>query len=141
MILSTRALIVLAFSAIGSTTNPKADEYPTADCSGEKDYPHSNYGLTYVTMNETTHCVYLASKDWSKRTWQAYSKKTYNGGACWGDVLGNLKGGTNNLDTTFTKRINCLLNCGTNSDSDASDKCRTIGQWVPREEAASDHRT
>ncbi|OTA62892.1 hypothetical protein K449DRAFT_382191 [Hypoxylon sp. EC38] len=118
-------------------TNPKANEYKSADCSGDKNYSHAKYGLTFVTMDDSSHCVYLAN-DWDKRTWQAYSEKTYNGGACWGEVLGNLNGKSHNLDTTYPKRIKCLLNCGTSSDADKDDKCRTVGTWVAKEDAMSD---
>ncbi|KAI1760519.1 hypothetical protein GGR53DRAFT_78540 [Hypoxylon sp. FL1150] len=130
------ALLLLSLTAGVSATNPKANEYKSADCSGDKNFSHAANGLTWVTMDDSSHCVYLANQDWSHRTWQAYSDKTSNGGLCWGDVLGNLDGEEHNLDTTYSKRIKCLLNCATNSGASRYDMCRPVGSYIKKENAA-----
>lgn len=102
------ALVLLfLYLTIGvSATNPKANEYKSEDCSGDKNFSHAANGLTWVTMDDSSHCVYLANSDWKTRTWQAYSEKTENGGLCYGDVLGNLDGEKHNLDNTYGK-VSC----------------------------------
>ncbi|KAI0172077.1 hypothetical protein GGR52DRAFT_454250 [Hypoxylon sp. FL1284] len=127
------ALTALATGA--QATNPKANEHKSGDCSGEKNFSHAANGLTFVTMDDTSHCVYLALPDWSTSTWQAYSEKTKDGGICYGDVLGNMSGEEHNLDTTYSKRIKCLLNCATVNGASRYDKCRTVGDYIKKEDA------
>ncbi|OTA82297.1 hypothetical protein M434DRAFT_17058 [Hypoxylon sp. CO27-5] len=134
-VLKTGLLSVLLLASFASATNPKANEYKSADCSGDKNFSHARNGLTYATMDDTSHCVYLAQSDWSTRTWQAYSEKTANDGICYGEVLGNLGGKAHNLDTSFDKRIKCLLNCATNDGASPWDKCRRVGIYVKKEDA------
>ncbi|KAI0152054.1 hypothetical protein F4776DRAFT_11172 [Hypoxylon sp. NC0597] len=134
-VLKRGLLAVLLLASFASATNPKANEYKSADCSGDKNFSHARSDLTYVTMDDSSHCVYLAQSDWNTRTWQAYSEKTRNDGLCYGEVLGNLGGKAHNLDTTFDKRIKCLLNCATISGASRWDKCRTVGTYVKKEDA------
>ncbi|KAI2620714.1 hypothetical protein GGS26DRAFT_306581 [Hypomontagnella submonticulosa] len=131
----TVALLFLSLIAFVSATNPKANEYKSGDCSGDLNFPHAASGLYWVTMDDSSHCVYLAQSDWKTRTWQAYSEKTENGGICYGDVLGNLGGEEHNLDNTYKKRIKCLLNCATNAGASRYDKCRPVGAYVKKENA------
>ncbi|XXG98769.1 hypothetical protein Hte_005099 [Hypoxylon texense] len=129
-------LLLLSLWTPGAgATNPKANEYKSADCTGDKNFSHAANGLTWVTMDDSSHCVYLASQDWEHRTWQAYSEKTANGGLCWGDVLGNLGPDEHNLDSTYDQRIRCVLNCATNSGASRYDLCRRVGDYIPAERA------
>ncbi|KAI4870397.1 hypothetical protein F4820DRAFT_254688 [Hypoxylon rubiginosum] len=129
-------LFLCLWGAAGvAATNPKANEYKSEDCSGDKNFSHAANGLTWVTMDDSSHCVYLANQDWDTRTWQAYSEKTADDGLCWGDVLGNLGGEEHNLDRTYGKRIKCLLNCATNDGATRFDKCRVVGDFIKKDKA------
>ncbi|KAI1399933.1 hypothetical protein F4819DRAFT_509731 [Hypoxylon fuscum] len=131
------ALLFLSLVSCVSATNPKANEYKSTVCSGEVNFKHASPYLTHVTMDDTSRCVYLAQSDWKTRTWQAYTEKTKDGGLCWGYAMGNLGGEEHNLDTTYEKRISCLLNCGTKNGSSRYDKCRDVGSYTKKEDAGN----
>ncbi|KAK5635627.1 hypothetical protein RRF57_011339 [Xylaria bambusicola] len=75
-------LIALASVATAATTaratRPKANEYKSEDCSGSVNYGHNSFLLHDVTMDDTTHSVYLTGN------WELWSGKTGNGGSCTG---------------------------------------------------------
>ena len=74
--------------------------------SGAINFPHHNDDLQDVTMDDTSHSVYLAAP---AGTWHAYGGNTGNGGSCSGAILGAFKHlACNNLDTTFSSRIRCV---------------------------------
>ncbi|KFY43726.1 hypothetical protein V495_03822 [Pseudogymnoascus sp. VKM F-4514 (FW-929)] len=50
---------------------------------GTGSYEHHAIGLYDVTMDDTSHSVYLAAGPWNY-----YSDKTGNGGSCSGDFIG-----------------------------------------------------
>lgn len=68
--------------------------------SGGINYGHHNANLVDVTMDETSHSVYLAGGQWV-----SFTQKTGNGGSCHGDMVAVL-GGCNNLDQDV--RIACV---------------------------------
>lgn len=75
--------------------------------SGSLNYGHRAGNLVDVTMDDTTHSVYLAAN--FGNTWEAWAGKTGNGGGCTGEKLGlvpHLE--CLNLDKTYFKRIRCV---------------------------------
>ncbi|KAI0968950.1 hypothetical protein F4678DRAFT_464141 [Xylaria arbuscula] len=76
------SMIALASVATAATTprdtRPKANEYKSEDCSGSVSYGHNSFLLHDVTMDDTTHSVYLTGN------WELWSEKTGNGGSCTG---------------------------------------------------------
>ena len=75
--------------------------------SGSINFAHKNFNLADVTMDDTSHSVYLAVT--GDDTWQAWSGKSGNGGSCTGTNLGTFSHlECNNLDTTFSSRIRCV---------------------------------
>jgi hypothetical protein len=72
--------------------------------SGTLNYGHYSNNLVDVTMDDTSHSVYLAGGDWS-----GFSEKTSDGGACYGDYI-RLYGACNPLDQTVgsSDRIKCV---------------------------------
>lgn len=72
--------------------------------SGTLNYGHHSSGLIDVTMDDTSHSVYLAGGDWS-----GFSEKTSDGGSCYGDFI-RLYGACNALDQTVggSNRIKCV---------------------------------
>jgi len=101
-----KVLIALASVALAQT-QPKANEYKSTDCSGSINFAHKNFDLEDVTMDDTSHSVYLAVT--GDDTWQAWSDKTSNGGSCTGTNLGTFSHlDCNDLDTTFSSRIRCV---------------------------------
>ncbi|KAK4182564.1 small secreted protein, partial [Podospora australis] len=102
--LTTLALLVVSASA----TLKKANEYKSGDCSGDLNFGHKSGNLGDVTMDDSTHSVYLATQE-GDDTWEGWSGKTKNGGGCTGEKLGlvpHLE--CLNLDTTTTQRIQCV---------------------------------
>ena len=85
--------------------NPKANEYKSSDCSGPINYPHVSDALFDVTMDDSSHSVYLAT---CCKVWHAWSSKSEDGGECRGELLGELPGECVNLDTWAHKRIKCV---------------------------------
>ncbi|KAK3392229.1 hypothetical protein B0T20DRAFT_51236 [Sordaria brevicollis] len=97
----------VASASMVSATNPKANEYKDGNCK-TYNYGHARSGLGVVTMDDTSHSVYITN---SGPSWYAYSDKvgkTDSGGACTGEKLGHLPNGCHNLDTKFKKRIRCV---------------------------------
>ncbi|KAF4333205.1 small secreted [Fusarium beomiforme] len=92
-------------------TNPKANEYTDHACSNFN-YGHHRQDLTDVTMDDTTHSVYLNGGNgfWTgtKYEWRGYSEKS--NGKCSGKKLGSLPSGGDcvNLDAHFPQRIKCV---------------------------------
>ncbi|KAI0159545.1 hypothetical protein GGR57DRAFT_499873 [Xylariaceae sp. FL1272] len=84
---------------------PKANEYKSGDCGGPMNYEHHSPFLKDVTMDDTSHSVYLAGG-----TWELHSGKTENGGSCNGAWLGVSDGGCVNLDNggQVKERIRCV---------------------------------
>ncbi|KAJ9212948.1 hypothetical protein DTO166G4_5452 [Paecilomyces variotii] len=105
------AFVVLAALMAGVTVHaalPKANEYKSGDCSGPINFGHHSILLRDVTMDDTSHSVYLAGTNWV-----GYSDKTGNGGSCTGAALRILNGKCNNLDTADPgTRIRCVRNIG-----------------------------
>ncbi|KFY03669.1 hypothetical protein O988_01343 [Pseudogymnoascus sp. VKM F-3808] len=90
------SFIITAIFALGATRGafasantpraaiPKANELTSHDCApGTGSYEHHAIGLYDVTMDDTSHSVYLAAGPWNY-----YSDKTSNGGSCSGDFIG-----------------------------------------------------
>ncbi|KAJ5506572.1 hypothetical protein N7453_005529 [Penicillium expansum] len=98
---------------------PKANEYKSTDwlfrstahhnlSGGALNYGHHSSFLGDVTMDDSSHSVYLAGTNWV-----GFSDKTSNGGSCSGSALTLLQGECNNLDTSHPgKRIKCVRNIG-----------------------------
>ncbi|GAD94196.1 small secreted protein [Paecilomyces variotii No. 5] len=84
---------------------PKANEYKSTDCSGPINYGHHALELGDVTMDDTSHSVYLAGASWI-----GYSDKTGNGGSCTGTALGLMAQQCNDLDTVYPERVKCVRN-------------------------------
>ncbi|KAJ5747856.1 uncharacterized protein N7511_009552 [Penicillium nucicola] len=102
----TIALIASGAIPVVQGALPKANEYKSSDCSGALNYGHHSALLKDVTMDDTTHSVYLAGANWV-----GFSDKTGNGGSCSGSALTVLQGECNNLDTAHPgKRIKCVRN-------------------------------
>ena len=97
-------------SPIGGTTRYKANEYKSSDwcvavsrgsslhanemdSSGPINYQHWSALLNQVTMDDTSHSVYLASP-WYQ--WVAYDAKSRDGGGC---------GGEQNLQQASSRRL------------------------------------
>ncbi|KAK3315744.1 hypothetical protein B0H66DRAFT_270310 [Apodospora peruviana] len=103
------ALALLVASATAKTKQ-KANEYQSGDCGGGLNFGHASFKLDDVTMDDSTHSVYLSTMS-KKDTWRAFSGKTSNGGGCTGEDLGLVpKLECLNLDTTYGegKRIKCV---------------------------------
>ena len=67
---------------------------------------HTGFGLHSVSMDPSSHSVYLAGA-----SWHAYTEPSLagNDNGCHGDHLGALGGGCQNLDNTFPgNRIACV---------------------------------
>jgi len=99
------ASIANAVPAIGGTTRYKANEYRSGDCSGPINYQHVSATLDSVTMDDSSHSVYLASP---YHEWVGYEGKSRNGGHCIGQSLGRLPDRCVNLDTAMGKRVRCV---------------------------------
>ncbi|KAI1326450.1 hypothetical protein F5Y16DRAFT_228855 [Xylariaceae sp. FL0255] len=74
------SMIMLDVPAMTATvteraTRPKANEYKSGDCSGAINYSHNSFFLKDVTMDDSSHSVYLTS------TWQLVDGKTGSGGS------------------------------------------------------------
>ncbi|KAL1863176.1 hypothetical protein Plec18170_000006 [Paecilomyces lecythidis] len=96
----------LVASATVQAALPKANEYKSTDCSGPINFGHHSAFLRDVTMDDTSHSVYLAGANWV-----GFSDKTKNGGSCSGTALTVLDGQCNNLDTAHPgKRVKCVRN-------------------------------
>jgi hypothetical protein len=79
---------------------------PHFPSSGALNYGHHSAFLGDVTMDDSSHSVYLAGANWV-----GFSDKTSNGGKCSGSALTVLQGECNNLDTAHPgKRIKCVRN-------------------------------
>lgn len=81
-------------------------------------------------MDDTTHSVYLAMHGPGPTAvdkWVAFSGKSKNDGVCTGEMLGILGGECQNLDTTYSKRINCVRKCGVFPDGTEYD----VGCFTP----------
>lgn len=85
---------------------PKANEYRSPDCSGPLNYGLNRATLEHVTMDDTSHSVYLAAPGFS---WKGYSGKDKDGGHCTGNLLGDLPDKCVNLDNHSSERIRCVL--------------------------------
>jgi hypothetical protein len=85
----------------------------TVPFSSNFNYGHHQQHLSTVTMDETTHSVYLNGGNgfWTgtKYFWLGFSEKG-DDGQCRGEQLGQLPsdGDCVNLDAHFSQRINCL---------------------------------
>ncbi|KAF0324786.1 hypothetical protein K4K61_005540 [Colletotrichum sp. SAR11_59] len=102
------ATLVLGLAATVSAANNKANEYKSGDCSGSLNYGHTGVKLATVTMDDSSHSVYLATGA-TYGPWLAYEGKTSNGGSCTGAYLGDLPGECVNLDNHFSgRRIRCV---------------------------------
>ncbi|KUI71821.1 hypothetical protein VM1G_11828 [Cytospora mali] len=99
-----RVLAVISLLAFAQADLPKANEYTSSDCSGTMNYEHHASNLVDVTMDDTSHSVYLAGGDWS-----GFSEKTSDGGSCYGDYI-RLYGACNGLDQAVgsSNRIKCV---------------------------------
>ena len=70
-------------------------------------YEHHSAFLNHVTMDDTTHSVYITGN------FIGYTGKTGNGGSCTGEALIIMNHACNNLDTVYPgKRIKCLRYVG-----------------------------
>ena len=58
-------------------------------------------------MDLSSHSVYLAGATWS--AWTDYNGNGDGNNACAGELLGPLSGACNDLDTTFSTRVACVL--------------------------------
>ncbi|KAL9489839.1 hypothetical protein ACSS6W_002116 [Trichoderma asperelloides] len=108
-ILTTIAVVAVATTASVTPrdTLPKANEYKSGDCSGNINFGHHSGDVTDVTMDDTSHSVYLAAS--GKNTWEAWDGKTYNGGGCTGNYLGLVPHlSCLNLDNGMNGRIRCV---------------------------------
>ncbi|KAK3306175.1 uncharacterized protein B0T15DRAFT_575366 [Chaetomium strumarium] len=97
------ALILLpAFIALAQAELPKANEYKSGDCNPDSlNFGHHSSSLKEVTMDDTSHSVFLAGGEWA-----GFSQKGSEG--CSGELLGTMKSGCNNLDTDKAKRVACV---------------------------------
>ena len=78
-----------------------ADHFLTS--SGSLNYGHHSGLLTDVTMDDTTHSVYLSGADW-----MGFSDKESDGGRCSGFPIG-VGQGCNNLETLKPGyRVKCV---------------------------------
>ncbi|CZT16384.1 uncharacterized protein RCC_02227 [Ramularia collo-cygni] len=103
-------LMAISLTAVVNAAIPKANEYTSGDCSGDLNFGHRSPFLETVTMDDTTHSVYLAGAA-ADLEWQAFSGKSKNDGVCIGKHLGPLGGECQNLDTVYGERTNCLRLC------------------------------
>lgn len=123
--LSTLIFVLLSLTLGTHAARFKANEYKTYDCSGDSNYPHR--GSVEVTMDDSSHSVYLAVPGDDQYVWQAFEGKTMNNGACTGHVLGNLTTGAdacNNLHKFGTK-IKCVKYC-----SIKEGPCKHLGENI-----------
>jgi hypothetical protein len=82
------------------SSNELVDQH-TLHSSGDINFPHHSDTLTEVTMDDTSHSVFLAGGEWA-----GFSQK--GSGGCSGELLGTMSGGCNNLDTSQEKRVACV---------------------------------
>ncbi|KAK4142234.1 uncharacterized protein C8A04DRAFT_30193 [Dichotomopilus funicola] len=94
-------LVLSSLLAVAYAELPKANEYTSTDCSGDLNFGHHSDTLTDVTMDDTSHSVFMAGGEWA-----GYSQK--GSGGCSGEMLGTMEGGCNNLDTGKAQRVQCV---------------------------------
>ncbi|KAI8635269.1 hypothetical protein F5Y19DRAFT_407185 [Xylariaceae sp. FL1651] len=100
----------VAGAAVVERALPKANEYISGDCSGSINYGHHSAGLNDVTMDHTTHSVYLNGK------WSLWDQNSGNGGSCTGSQIGSVdypKGACITTDAKSwhkNKPIKCVRN-------------------------------
>ncbi|CAJ2501482.1 Uu.00g043350.m01.CDS01 [Anthostomella pinea] len=127
------SIITLLAAAAGGSAwqNSLAYEFETHNCKGGLTGAHLSMKYWKIPMKNASNSVVTYTVNKGVFRWYAYSATTEDGHDCYGDVVGKLQEGCNDLDKFVSKggqRIKCIMWCNSWASKDKKYSCAAIGQ-------------